>query len=179
MRSYRMRGILFVPWTSVQKYWTHGPRPDTSINGKALSKLSQFWCDSLVGMGSVQWTIVNCQIGNGRLDQSSVCSLRSWFSSFCPPSTMSATPHPPSANAAATKANKVPLPPLELTAAEMAVIEKWTSAYEKTIGSKDRLKMLSTQILPRLTPLNTHMSEDAWRVRKSVSRWHKLLKKHI
>jgi hypothetical protein len=84
-----------------------------------------------------------------------------------------ATPHPPNANAAATKANKVPLPPLELTAAEMAVIEKWTSAYEKTIGSKDRLKMLSTQILPRLTPLNTHMSEDGWRVRKSVSRWHK------
>ena len=39
--------------------------------------------------------------------------------------------------------------------------------------------MLSTQILPHLTPLNKHLSEDAWRVQKSVSRLNKLLKNQI
>ena len=80
-----------------------------------------------------------------------------------------AAPPPPSANATAPKPKKAPLPPLELTEEEMAVIDKWTSAYEKTIASKDRLRMLSEQILPRLTPLNRHLSEDAWRLHKSVS----------
>ena len=80
-----------------------------------------------------------------------------------------AAPPPPSANATAPKPKKAPLPPLKLTEEEMAVIDKWTSMYEKTIASKDRLRMLSEQILPRLTPLNRHLSEDAWRLRKSVS----------
>jgi hypothetical protein len=78
-------------------------------------------------------------------------------------------PPPPDANGTAPKPKKALLPPLQLTEAEMAVINKWTGAYEKTVTSKDRLKMLGKQILPRLAPLNTHLTKDAWRVRKSVS----------
>jgi len=85
------------------------------------------------------------------------------------PAPTPAAPPPPSANATAPKPKKAPLPPLELTEEEMAVVNKWTSAYEKTIASKDQLRMLSEQILPCLTPLNRHLSEDAWRIRKSVS----------
>ncbi|KAF8162562.1 hypothetical protein B0H34DRAFT_794366 [Crassisporium funariophilum] len=83
-----------------------------------------------------------------------------------------ATPPPPDANGTAPKPQKPPLPPLELTQAEMAVIKQWTGVYEKTLSSKDRLEMLANKILPRLTPLNTHLTKDAWRVRKSqVKRW--------
>ena len=84
---------------------------------------------------------------------------------------MSSTSAPPApdANAPAPKPKKAPLPPLELTKAEMEIINKWTSVYEKTISTKDRLNMLSLQILPRLAPLNKHLTESGWKLRKSVS----------
>ena len=47
------------------------------------------------------------------------------------------TPTAPPPAATATKPKNIPLPPLELTEAEMAVIQKWTSAYKKTKLSKD------------------------------------------
>lgn len=84
-------------------------------------------------------------------------------------STPNAPPPAPADVNKIVKSKKPPLPPLELTPEEMAVINKWTGVYEKTTTSKDRLELLSQKILPRLTPLNTHLTKDAWRVRKSVS----------
>jgi hypothetical protein len=62
-----------------------------------------------------------------------------------------------------------PTPALELTEAELLVVQKWTKLYvdaEKT----ERYQMLTTKILPRLLPLNKDLPRSGWKVRKSVSK---------
>lgn len=116
-----------------------------------------------------QEIVVHPQGRGSPVDQSLVYCSSNFSFSFPPTMSTPAAPPPPDANGTAPKPKKPPLPPLELTQAEMAVIKQWTGVYEKTLSSKDRLEMLANKILPRLTPLNTHLTKDAWRVRKSVS----------
>lgn len=85
---------------------------------------------------------------------------------------MSAPPLPPfpSTNEAAANSKKDPLPPLEFTEAEMHLVRKWVTLYNKVQTTKDRHHMLITKVLPRLFLLNPDIRDNEWKVRKAVSR---------
>lgn len=62
-----------------------------------------------------------------------------------------------------------PTPDLELTEAEQLEIQKWMKRYREC-SNAERYQLLKSKILPTLYALNTHLTKDAWRIRKSVSK---------
>jgi hypothetical protein len=59
-------------------------------------------------------------------------------------------------------------PLLEFTVDELGIVKKWTTLYNDA-DKNERIHMLRTKILPRLLPLNSHLSSNDWKFRKSVS----------
>jgi hypothetical protein len=63
----------------------------------------------------------------------------------------------------------IPTTTLKFTEAELAVSKKWIALYGEA-DKRERYEMLINKILPQLFLLNKHLSSDAWKDRKKVSR---------
>ena len=89
--------------------------------------------------------------------------------STLPPLALESMSGPPPGN------SMLPPPAPELfMEEELDIVKNWTNVF-KAAGQQERYQMLKTKILSQMLPLNRHLTDHAWKVRKLVSTTVKML----